>query len=92
MALPATRREVVQPALPDPRSAEFAVHEQEGLPARPALGQPRLDVQAPLGQLDLVLADRAAAVGLAGPRQSGAVEAPVAEFGLVAQSITIRAG
>ena len=57
MALPATAREVVQVALPDPGATELAVDEQERLPARPSLGQPRLDVEAPLRELDLVLAD-----------------------------------
>jgi hypothetical protein len=36
------------------------VDEQQGLPARAALRQPRLDVHAAIVQLDLVLAHRSA--------------------------------
>ena len=61
VALPAAAGEVVQVALPDPGAAELAVDEQERLAARAPLGQPGLDVQAALGQLDLVLADGPAA-------------------------------
>ena len=57
VALPAARREVAEVALPEPRAGELAVDEQQWLAARAPLGQPRLDVDAPLVQLDLVLAD-----------------------------------
>ena len=57
VALPAAAGEVVEVALPDPRPAQLAVDEQDRLAPRAALGQPRLHVQAALGELDLVLAD-----------------------------------
>jgi hypothetical protein len=60
VALPAAPGEVAEIALPEPRPGELAVDEQQRLAARPALGQPRLDVHAAVVQLDLVLAHRAA--------------------------------
>ena len=38
MALPAPSREVAEVALPEPRTPEFPMHEQEGFAARPAFG------------------------------------------------------
>ena len=61
VALPAAAGEVAEVALPDPGAAELAVDEQERLAARAPLRQPGLDVQAALGELDLVLADGPAA-------------------------------
>ncbi len=46
VALPAARGEVAEVALPDPRTGQLAVDEQQRLAARPPLGQPRLDVDA----------------------------------------------
>ena len=63
VALPAARREVPEIPLPEPRPGELAVDEQQRLAARPPFGQPRLDVQAPVVELDLVLADRPAVRG-----------------------------
>ena len=79
VALPAAPGEVAEEALPGPRPAELAVDEQQRLPARSALGQPRLDVQAALVQLDLVLADgpagwrRQSGVGCRGHLASGLI-------------------
>jgi hypothetical protein len=58
VAFPTARREVAEVALPQPRPGELAVDEQERLAARPPFRQPRLDVQAAVVELDLVLADR----------------------------------
>ena len=70
VALPAARREVAEVALPEPRAGQLAVDEQQRLAARAPLGQPRLDVDAALVELDLVLADRTAV----GRRDLGAGE------------------
>ena len=63
VALPAATGEVAEVALPEPRAGQLAVDEQQRLPSRTALGQPRLDVHAAVVQLDLVLAHRAAVRG-----------------------------
>ena len=57
VALPATRREVAQEAMPLPRAAQLPVEQVERLAARTAFGQPRLDVQAAFADDALVLAD-----------------------------------
>src|SRR4051794_1236024 len=57
MALPAPRREVAEEPLPQPRTRQLAVDEEERLPPRSALREPRLDVQAAVVELDLVLPD-----------------------------------
>jgi hypothetical protein len=71
MPLPAATGEVAEVALPQPRAGQLAVEEQERSPAGPSLGQPRLDVQSALGELDLVLADGSTAGGRRGARSSG---------------------
>src|SRR6185503_6858193 len=63
VALPAASREVPEVALPGPRSGELAVDEQERLPPRSTLGQPRLHVDPALIELDLVLSNRPAVGG-----------------------------
>ena len=73
VALPAARREVAEVPLPEPRAGELAVDEQQRLATRSTLGQPRLDVQAAVVELDLVLADGPAVGG----RDLGAGEDPV---------------
>ena len=74
VALPAAPGEVAEVALPEPRPGELAVEEQERPAARSALGQPRLDVQAALDELDLVLADGPAGRRRRGGRSSGEAE------------------
>src|SRR5436190_1573171 len=61
VALPATGREIAEIPLPGPRSGELAVEEQQRLPARAPLGQPRFDVEPSIEELDFVLPDRAPA-------------------------------
>ena len=57
VALPAAPGEVAEPALPEPRAGQLAVDVEERSAARASLGQPALDVDAALLDLDLVLAD-----------------------------------
>src|SRR5262245_61064404 len=56
VALPAAAGEIAKKPLPCPRPGELTVNEEQRLASRAALRQPRLDVQAALVQLDLVLA------------------------------------
>jgi hypothetical protein len=60
VAFPAAPGEVAEEALPEPRPAQLAVDEEQRLAPRTTLRQPRLDVDAAIGQLDLVLAHRPA--------------------------------
>jgi hypothetical protein len=57
MTFPAARREVAQIPVPQPRTTELPVEQVQRLAARATLGQPRLDVQAAVGNDALVLAD-----------------------------------
>ena len=58
VALPATLGEVLQIALPDPRSGQLAVQQVQRPPPGAALGEPALDIEATLLDDDLVLAHR----------------------------------
>jgi hypothetical protein len=58
MPLPSAACQVAEPSLPEPRTGQLTVDEEERPPPRATLGQPRLDVEAALLELDLVLADR----------------------------------
>jgi hypothetical protein len=58
VTLPTARGEVAEEPLPDPRAGELAVDEEQRLPAGAPLRQPRLDVDATVVKLDLVLPDR----------------------------------
>ena len=75
VAFPAAAGEVAEVALPHPRAGQLAVDEQQRLAPRAPLGQPRLDVEAAIVQLDLVLADRPAVdrreLGLGEDRRRG---------------------
>ena len=75
VALPAAPGEVAEVALPQPRAGQLAVDEQQRLAPRAPLGQPRLDVEAAIVELDLVLADRPAVdrrqLGLGEDRRRG---------------------
>ncbi len=57
MSFPAAPGEVPEVSLPEPRTRELAVNEQERLPAGATLGEPGLDVQAAVEELDLVFAN-----------------------------------
>src|SRR4029079_4537580 len=57
VTLPAACCEVAEVALPQPRAGQLAVDEQEWLASRAPFGQPRLDIDPALIELDLVLAD-----------------------------------
>ncbi len=75
MALPAATGEIAEEPLPGPRAGKLAMHEQQRLAPRATLGQPGLDVQAAVVQLDLVLADgptrrRQEGIGARGHRSS----------------------
>ena len=56
MSLPAALREVLLVAMPDPGARQLTVDEEERLAAGPSFRQPRLDVDAAIEQVDLVLA------------------------------------
>ena len=86
VALPAAAREVAEVALPDPRATELAVDQQQRFPPRSTLGQPRLDVQPTIVELDLVLAHR--------PPVRGGAAAAEDRLGWagIGHSVTIRGG